>query len=188
MYHSHSHALADHHVHDWRLGGPCVMIVDNRRMLSGASPAAHALLRAGDGLELRHGIVRPARDSEAAALGAAVRRVLDTGGPATATIRHDDDLATITLTLAPLDRDGSARVAIIADTDARDPATGAIARYGLTRAEGRVLALLCEGRSLPEAAAMLAIARTTARTHLQRIFDKTQARRQSDLVRLVLSA
>jgi hypothetical protein len=39
--------------------------------------------------------------------------------------------------------------------------------------------------SLTSAASSLGVARTTARTHLQRIFDKTGSRRQSDLVRMV---
>ncbi|WP_447725963.1 helix-turn-helix transcriptional regulator [Sphingomonas koreensis] len=58
-------------------------------------------------------------------------------------------------------------------------------RFGLTSAEHRLLKLLFEGMSLAGAALSLGIARTTARTHLQRIFDKTGSRRQSDLVRCV---
>jgi len=57
--------------------------------------------------------------------------------------------------------------------------------FGLTTAEHRVLTLLFEGMSLAGAALSLGVTRTTARTHLQRIFDKTGRRRQSDLVRLV---
>ena len=60
--------------------------------------------------------------------------------------------------------------------------------YGLTPAETRLLGLLAQGRSLEDTASALGIARTTARTHLQRLFDKTNTSRQSELVRLVLSA
>jgi len=60
--------------------------------------------------------------------------------------------------------------------------------YGLTAAETRLLGLLAQGRSLEATAAALGIAITTARTHLQRLFDKTGTSRQAELVRLVLSA
>jgi DNA-binding CsgD family transcriptional regulator len=61
----------------------------------------------------------------------------------------------------------------------------AAAEFGLTPAEARLLAVLFEGCSVPQAAERLGVARTTARTHLQRVFDKTGARRQGDLMRLV---
>jgi DNA-binding CsgD family transcriptional regulator len=60
--------------------------------------------------------------------------------------------------------------------------------FELTAAESRLLDILCSGASIPQAAALLGVARTTARTHLQRIFDKSGTRRQSDLQRLVFSA
>ncbi|MGE0419789.1 MAG: helix-turn-helix transcriptional regulator [Acetobacteraceae bacterium] len=60
--------------------------------------------------------------------------------------------------------------------------------YGLTPAETRLIALLAADRTIEVAAADLGIARTTARTHLQHIFDKTGTSRQSELMRLVLSA
>lgn len=57
--------------------------------------------------------------------------------------------------------------------------------FGLTPAENRLLEHLLHGRSLKETALQLGVARTTARTHLQRIFDKTGVRRQTDLQRLL---
>jgi DNA-binding CsgD family transcriptional regulator len=38
---------------------------------------------------------------------------------------------------------------------------------------------------VPEVAAALGVAATTIETHLDRLFDKTGARRQADLVKLV---
>jgi DNA-binding CsgD family transcriptional regulator len=60
--------------------------------------------------------------------------------------------------------------------------------YGLTRAEARLLALLAQDLSLDDAASALGIARTTAKTHLQRVFEKTGTKRQPQVVRLALSA
>lgn len=59
--------------------------------------------------------------------------------------------------------------------------------FGLTKAEQGLLDILAQGASLPDAAQMLGVARSTARTHLQRLFDKTGKRRQVDLLRMVAS-
>ena len=58
--------------------------------------------------------------------------------------------------------------------------------YGLTAAEARLTTFLARGRRLDEAAEDLGITYETARTHLKRIFNKTGAGRQTELVRLVL--
>jgi DNA-binding CsgD family transcriptional regulator len=58
--------------------------------------------------------------------------------------------------------------------------------YGLTRAESRLAAKIAEGRSLEEAAAMLNITTETARSYIKRVLSKTGAKRQSELVRLLL--
>jgi DNA-binding CsgD family transcriptional regulator/PAS domain-containing protein len=57
--------------------------------------------------------------------------------------------------------------------------------YHMTPAESRLAALICIGRSLLEAAAELRISRNTARTHMKRIYAKTETHRQTDLVRLL---
>jgi len=57
--------------------------------------------------------------------------------------------------------------------------------WGLSPAEVRVARLLVQGRSLPEIAAALEVRPSTVRTHLNRIFDKTGARRQTELVGLL---
>jgi DNA-binding CsgD family transcriptional regulator len=59
--------------------------------------------------------------------------------------------------------------------------------YGLTPAEARLAALLVEGKRLRTAAADLEISFETARTHLKRIFSKTNSESQADLVRLLLN-
>ena len=59
--------------------------------------------------------------------------------------------------------------------------------YGLTPAEARVLEALVAGHNLNGVAAELGITRETVRSHLKCIFDKTDTRRQIDVVKLVLS-
>lgn len=55
----------------------------------------------------------------------------------------------------------------------------------LTPAEARVAMALFEGHSLKEAAQQLSISSNTARIHLSRIFDKTDTKRQSELIGLM---
>ena len=57
--------------------------------------------------------------------------------------------------------------------------------YKLTGGELRVLLALAQGLGAKEAAEMLGIGEPTVRTHLQRIFSKTETARQADLVRLL---
>jgi DNA-binding CsgD family transcriptional regulator len=54
--------------------------------------------------------------------------------------------------------------------------------YGLTRGEAGLAASLMRGRSIEEAATELFISPHTARTHLKRIFMKTDTHRQTELV------
>jgi DNA-binding NarL/FixJ family response regulator len=57
--------------------------------------------------------------------------------------------------------------------------------YKLTGGELRVLLALAEGLGGKEAADVLGISEPTVRTHLQRIFSKTDTTRQADLLRLM---
>jgi DNA-binding CsgD family transcriptional regulator len=59
------------------------------------------------------------------------------------------------------------------------------ATFKLTPAEMRVLMMIVQLGGLQEVAPMLGISVATAKTHLQRIFAKTDASRQADLVKLV---
>jgi len=60
--------------------------------------------------------------------------------------------------------------------------------YGLTAGELRVLLAMAPGLGLTEAADMLGIGESTARTHLQRIFAKTGTSKQVELTRLLMSS
>jgi DNA-binding CsgD family transcriptional regulator len=71
-----------------------------------------------------------------------------------------------------------------------DPAAGLGAqvrrfssRFALTGAEARVLGEIVAGGGLRAAATRLNITEATARTHIQRIFDKTETQRQTELIR-----
>jgi DNA-binding CsgD family transcriptional regulator len=59
--------------------------------------------------------------------------------------------------------------------------------FGLTEAEARLAALLAAGEELRSAAAKLGITYGTARSRLAEIFQKTETRRQGELIKLVLT-
>ena len=60
--------------------------------------------------------------------------------------------------------------------------------YSLTGSELRVLLAMAPGLRLKEAAEMLGISETTARTHLQRIHEKTGTSKQTELLHLFMSS
>lgn len=60
--------------------------------------------------------------------------------------------------------------------------------FGLTISEAALAILLADGKTLAEAANVLKVTENTARTVSKRIFSKTGARRQAELVRLILSS
>jgi DNA-binding CsgD family transcriptional regulator/PAS domain-containing protein len=57
--------------------------------------------------------------------------------------------------------------------------------FKLTPAEMRVLMMIVQLGGVPEVAPVLGISEATVKTHLQRIFAKTETSRQADLVKLV---
>jgi DNA-binding CsgD family transcriptional regulator len=59
--------------------------------------------------------------------------------------------------------------------------------YGLTRGEAALAVLLVRGKSIEDAAEELFISPHTARTHLKRIFMKTDTHRQTELVVRILT-
>jgi DNA-binding CsgD family transcriptional regulator len=59
--------------------------------------------------------------------------------------------------------------------------------YGLSRAEGRVAALIASGYRLEEISDALGIAYETVRKHIKQIFSKTGTSRQAELVRVIIT-
>jgi DNA-binding CsgD family transcriptional regulator len=60
--------------------------------------------------------------------------------------------------------------------------------YGLTSTEACLANLLMEGKTLDDCCESLGIRRSTARTHLQHLFEKVGVQRQSELVSLLLKS
>jgi len=81
-----------------------------------------------------------------------------------------------------------AAAVIISEPDANPNLDQAALRstYGLTRAEAALVSILVHGRTLEEAADVLCVSLSTVKTHLQRVFLKTDTDRQAELVRRLL--
>jgi DNA-binding CsgD family transcriptional regulator len=78
---------------------------------------------------------------------------------------------------------------IITDPETRTPLPSDRLRsaFGFTEAEAMLAALLATGEELRSAAAKLGITYGTARARLSEIFQKTDTRRQSELIRVILT-
>lgn len=70
----------------------------------------------------------------------------------------------------------------------RRAAESVVVRFGLTKAEARLADALWRGSTLEEAAEVFGVTKNTVRTQLCRIFVKTGAQRQSQLIRLLANA
>jgi DNA-binding CsgD family transcriptional regulator len=82
----------------------------------------------------------------------------------------------------------SAAVVFIVDPDGQcgTPVQMLTELFALSRAEGRLAALLLEGRSLRQAAEELGVSLNTVRTQLKKLFEKTGSNRQGALIRTLL--
>ena len=91
--------------------------------------------------------------------------------------------------LPPSDESGGYAVVMVATPEAELPLPGPMLAqaYGLTMAEIRVLTALLKRGSLGQIAVDLGVTQRTVRAHLQKLFEKTGTRRQSDLIAEVLA-
>lgn len=181
-----------------------VCLLDQRGRSTFVNRAAERLLGMHDGLALdaagRLTAARPAERArierlvgEACATGAGV---LEGAGPAGGTqVARPSGRRAFTVIVAPLRVRQTpllprvpVAVAFLSDTEREiDAATLLQEIYGLTRAEAVVATLLVEGLKVDEITERLAVSTATVRTHLRRVLEKTEARGQSDLIRILLS-
>lgn len=98
--------------------------------------------------------------------------------------------ARLSAAVLPLDPDGKAFAVLLNELEPGRPAAGRpIAdAFGLTPREISVLMTMIQGLSVSEAAEALGISVSTARTHVQNLFEKTGTSRQAELVRVVMQA
>jgi DNA-binding CsgD family transcriptional regulator len=112
-------------------------------------------------------------------------------------IRRPSGKRPLTLVIRPVQgassqSDAMAPTALVFVLDPEFPVETAEAElrqlYGLTSTEACLANLLMEGKTLDECCEQLGIRRSTARTHLQHLFEKVGVQRQSELVSLLLKS
>ncbi|MEJ8574087.1 helix-turn-helix transcriptional regulator [Microbaculum marinum] len=175
-----------------------VILVDERAMVLYANRRAQEMLRSGSAIRTVGGALRAGTIEAARELGVAIRIAAtdetEIGASGLAVPLADPAASPLFAHVLPirgsafradLDPSAVAVVFIGAPPGERDGAEAMAAAFRLTPAETRVLAGLFAGRTLSEAARVLGIAPSTAKTHLDNIFQKTGTSRQVDLMRLV---
>lgn len=179
-----------------------VIFLDRRCRVVEMNASARKLVEAGDGLRLERGVLT-AFDTRAdvqlqqmifGAAAVATGRLLQHGGALS--LARPQGRRPLSAIVAPTGATGifpesrSASVVVLVEEPqqkAAAPFAAFTKSYGLSPAEAGVASRLVNGMSLSQTAAALGIRDNTARSHLKRIFAKTGARRQSDLVRRVLT-
>jgi DNA-binding CsgD family transcriptional regulator/PAS domain-containing protein len=174
-----------------------IVLVDGEAKLVHANKAAEVMLKAGSPISARRGEIRTRSAEASAALKAAVataasdEAAIGAAGIGLPAPQTDGSPALIhVLPLASGDRRAriapraSAALFVTTVNHGALPAQSLAALFDLTLAETRVLEGLLIGRTLSETAKTNAIALSTARTHMAKIFSKTGVSRQAELVRL----
>jgi DNA-binding CsgD family transcriptional regulator len=177
------------------LDGLCagLFVVDTAGRLIHANAAGRAMLRERLVLRAAEGHLVACENRAAAALREGLARAADSRqGPTALPLSAGDDgpfvAHVLPLVSGARPGSGSALVAVLVHKAAIDThcPPGVIAElYNLTRSEVRVLFTIVEVGGVAETAQALGVAEATVKTHLHRLFGKTGASRQADLVKLV---
>jgi DNA-binding CsgD family transcriptional regulator len=178
------------------------MLMGDRGQILEANCAAKLILNQNDGLRTdKEGLATstPSQTRElrsriaAAALTAQGRGVSAGGSLAIARPSGKRPLAVVimpaSLRAFPSGTGEPAVIVLVSDPESKVRIAPEIVAqvYGLTAAESRLAEQLMQGESLVHAAERLGVSHNTARTHLQRIYQKTGTTHQGDLVRLLLA-
>jgi DNA-binding CsgD family transcriptional regulator len=165
----------------------------------GHNKIAREILDARDGLHVNDGFLVASRPPNHLRLQSALRRLYDPtadGAPITAfTVRKNDGEGNLHVILkwsvdppSSTTRAPSMIVAFLSDPTRHKmvPADLLSSLFALTPVEAEIAVLLSEGLSVNEVADRLRSSKNTVRSYLKAIFQKTGARRQASLVRVIL--
>ncbi|MGI9103437.1 MAG: helix-turn-helix transcriptional regulator [Terriglobales bacterium] len=179
--------------------GRGVLLVDRTARVLFANTAARTVLGERDGLYLQEEHLMATRANHNVQLREALQAVASQASPsAELAIPRPSLRQLLTLLLTPASarlekssgNSGMDELVLVFVNDperklAVNPST--LSRmYGLTRSEAQLACHILAGESLEEAARALEITANTARTHLKRIFLKTDTNRQSQLILLLM--
>ncbi len=147
--------------------------------------ALEALLEAQDGLHLVEGRLDACDPEASRRLRQGYKAAATTSG-ALVRLARPSGRRPLALVIA---RNGADRLLVLVDDGERAEAPERLGRlFGLTEAEARLAAALCEGLCLKDIAKARGVKITTVRTQAQRVLDKAGVSRQAELVALAARA
>ncbi|MDX2265264.1 MAG: helix-turn-helix transcriptional regulator [Hyphomicrobiales bacterium] len=174
-----------------------VVLADEDSGILHANTAAEEMLRAGTAVRSSGGKLRVETPGAAAevkgAIALSARPEVNMGKTGLAVRLSEDYEQPVVAHVLPLStpRRGAAvepkavaAVFIKRPIDEAASVTALTRLYNLTKAEAKMLGPVLSGKTVPEAAEEIGVAVSTARTHLNHIFAKTNVARQSELMRL----
>lgn len=176
-----------------------VFLLDNHKQIVFCNRAAEAMQAAGDGIRFSARRIALAYKEDDGKLQSLIERALSRSGPqhgGTMRAQRPSGKQPFGIFVSPLAREypnlalfRPAISVIVTDPEMRSPLP--IQRlqesFDLTEAEARLAVLLANGEDLQQAAERLNITYGTARARLTQIFQKTDTRRQAELVHLMLT-
>jgi len=162
---------------------------------------AESIVRAGDAIHLSNGMLssvlpeqsRRLQASLADAVAAGIGIGISAGTSLLIDRKSRENPLRVTVTPIHSSLPGSsaqlAALVFVSDPTSRPQSRAVTLRalYALTPAEARVADLLLQGREMQEVANGLGLTLETARFHTKRVLSKTGTRRQTELMRLMLS-
>lgn len=175
------------------------LLVDASAGVVFANCAAEGLFAAGRGLRLSGRVLHANVPVETTRLHALIagcaRGGVEAGAGGCLFLSRAPGKASLSLLVVPLRceppflmAEGPVAVLFVTDPErrAKPPTVQIKDAFGLTAAEAGFAVEILKGDGIQAAADRLAITRSTARTHLSHVFEKTGTHRQSELVRLLL--
>lgn len=173
-------------------------VIDRSNVARAVNGLAERILARADGLFLREGRLEGANAADTRAIDGAVARCLrelPEGSGAAVSIGRGPGRSPLDLLCIPFPTtswwpgfENHLALVLVTDREANleSKALRMRMRYGLTQAEADLAWEIVRSGGRKEAAAHRGVSVATVRSQLTSIFDKTGARRQADLVRLIL--
>ena len=171
-----------------------VIVVDPDHKVVFTNRLGAEFLASRDGLAIGPtGQVRTNKPKETTELHRLIKLVIDNGEngvPHALSAEREDSDRPLSVVVAALPSEAKVAVLLVSAPESQPlPSSETVSKlFDLTDAEARLAVALAEGHRIEDAAEILGITVSSARTYLKRVFSKTDVDRQAELVRLILAA
>lgn len=178
-----------------------IVFLDERLAPMQINHAANDIVSCADGLNIKNGSILASHKADDEKLSSLVQSALEIHrgqretGPCSINVYRPSGKRPYCVNVFPLPQhnhsfpESAAVILFISDPEQAPvvPVDYLQQRYHLTLSEARLTQYLCKERTLKEAAEHAGLSYETARGYLKIVFQKTGARRQAELLRLLLS-